>query len=64
MDINPFCYRGYYYDTETGFYYLQTRYYDPEAMRFINLIVFVIGVNYGIKVQKWHGKQTTSGSAL
>ena len=35
-DINPFRYRGYYYDTETGFYYLQTRYYDPEAMRFIN----------------------------
>ena len=35
-EINPFRYRGYYYDTETGFYYLQTRYYDPEAMRFIN----------------------------
>ena len=24
-NINPFRYRGYYYDTETGFYYLQTR---------------------------------------
>ncbi len=35
-DINPFRYRGYYYDTETGFYYLQTRYYDPEIRRFIN----------------------------
>lgn len=35
-DINPFRYRGYYYDTETGFYYLQTRYYDPETMLFIN----------------------------
>ncbi len=34
--INPFRYRGYYYDTETGFYYLQTRYYDPTIMRFIN----------------------------
>ena len=33
---NPFRYRGYYYDTETGFYYLQTRYYDPEIGRFIN----------------------------
>ena len=33
---NPFRYRGYYYDTETGFYYLQTRYYDPETCRFIN----------------------------
>ena len=31
-DINPFRYRGYYYDTETGFYYLQTRYYDPIAL--------------------------------
>ena len=27
--VNPFRYRGYYYDTETGFYYLQSRYYDP-----------------------------------
>ena len=34
--INPFRYRGYYYDNETGFYYLQTRYYDPEIRRFIN----------------------------
>jgi RHS repeat-associated protein len=29
-------YRGYYYDTETGFYYLQSRYYDPVIGRFIN----------------------------
>ena len=35
-DINPFRYRGYYYDVETGFYYLQTRYYDPTICRFIN----------------------------
>ena len=34
--LNPFRYRGYYYDTETGLYYLQTRYYDPEACRFIS----------------------------
>ena len=34
--INPFRYRGYYYDVETGFYYLQTRYYDPTICRFIN----------------------------
>lgn len=33
---NPFRYRGYYYDTETGFYYLQNRYYNPEIRRFIN----------------------------
>lgn len=35
-DINPLRYRGYYYDTETGFFYLQSRYYDPEIGRFIN----------------------------
>ena len=33
---NPFRYRGYYYDNETGFYYLQSRYYDPVVGRFIN----------------------------
>ena len=33
---NPIRYRGYYYDTETGLYYLQSRYYDPETCRFIN----------------------------
>ena len=33
---NPFRYRGYYYDEETGFYYLQSRYYDPETCRFLN----------------------------
>ena len=35
-NINPLRYRGYYYDTETGFYYLQSRYYDPVTHRFIN----------------------------
>ena len=33
---NPLRYRGYYYDQETGFYYLQSRYYDPATGRFIN----------------------------
>ncbi len=33
---NPFRYRGYYYDTETSLYYLQTRYYDPDTGRFIS----------------------------
>ena len=33
---NPFRYRGYYYDTETGLYYLQTRYYDATVCRFIS----------------------------
>lgn len=33
---NPIRYRRYYYDTETGLYYLQSRYYDPDTGRFIN----------------------------
>lgn len=33
---NPFRYRGYYYDTETGWYYLNTRYYDPNVGRFLS----------------------------
>lgn len=35
--LNPFRYRGYFYDVETGLYYLQTRYYDPEIGRFLNM---------------------------
>jgi len=35
-DINPYRYRGYRYDIETGWYYLQSRYYDPSIGRFIN----------------------------
>lgn len=34
---NPIRYRGYFYDVETGLYYLQTRYYDPEIGRFITI---------------------------
>ena len=34
--VNPIRYRGYYWDAETGFYYLQSRYYDPETKRFVN----------------------------
>ncbi len=33
---NPLRYRGYYYDTETSLYYLQSRYYSPDLMRFIS----------------------------
>jgi len=33
---NPFLYKGYYFDRETGYYYLQSRYYSPEWCRFIN----------------------------
>ena len=39
-EINPLRYRGYYYDNETGFYYLQSRYYDPVNRRFINADVY------------------------
>ena len=34
--VNKLRYRSYYYDTETGFYYLQSRYYDPVVKRFIS----------------------------
>ena len=35
-DLNPLRYRGYYYDSETGLYYVSSRYYDPEIGRWIN----------------------------
>ncbi len=34
--LNPFRYRGYVYDEETGLYYLRSRYYNPEWGRFVN----------------------------
>ena len=34
--LNPFRYRGYYFDSETGLYYLNTRYYAPDMGRFIS----------------------------
>lgn len=43
--INPCSYRGYDYDEETGFYYLQSRYYDPTVGRFISLEP---NVDYGL----------------
>ena len=44
--INPIRYRGYYYDNETGFYYLQSRYYDPANCRFISADTR-LDLNYG-----------------
>ena len=35
-ELNPFRYRGYVYDNESGLYYLQSRYYDPFTGRFLN----------------------------
>jgi len=39
--LNPYRYRGYRYDSETGLYYLQSRYYNPEWGRFVNADTFV-----------------------
>ena len=39
-NLNPFRYRGYVYDNETGLYYLQSRYYDPITGRFLNADVY------------------------
>ena len=36
-NINPIRYRSYYYDVETGLYYLKSRYYDPQTGRFISI---------------------------
>ena len=41
---NPLRYRGYYYDSETGFYYVSSRYYDPEIGRWINADNQIAGV--------------------
>ena len=50
--INPFRYRGYYYDAEIGMYYLQSRYYDPYIGRFLNaddarFVVFTDNKDHG-----------------
>ncbi len=36
MENNPYLYRGYFYDAESGLYYLQSRYYNPQWGRFIS----------------------------
>ena len=41
---NPLRYRGYVYDTETGLYYVSSRYYDPEIGRWINADDAIAGV--------------------
>ena len=40
--INPLRYRGYYYDSDTEFYYLQSRYYDAAICRFINADAYTV----------------------
>ncbi|WP_196243273.1 RHS repeat domain-containing protein [Ruminococcus flavefaciens] len=45
-NLNPFRYRSYFYDEETGFYYLNARYYDPVVRRFVNAdSVDYLGIN-------------------
>ena len=43
-EVNPLRYRGYYYDSETGFYYVSSRYYDPEIGRWINADNQIAGI--------------------
>ena len=45
--INPYRYRSYRYDSETGLYYLQSRYYNPEWGRFLNADGYITGVSIG-----------------
>lgn len=46
--VNPIRYRGYYYDSETGLYYLSSRYYDAIVGRFINIDDPVILFSYNV----------------
>lgn len=47
--INPFRYRGYYYDEESSLYYLNSRYYNPSWCRFLNADdATLIGENKGL----------------
>ena len=46
-NYNPFRYRGYYYDTTTQLYYLQSRYYNAQWGRFLNADTY-INANGGI----------------
>ena len=48
-NANPLRYRGYYYDQETGFYYVSSRYYDPEIGRWINADSVIAGVGGSIQ---------------
>lgn len=43
-ELNPLRYRGYVYDQETGFYYLNSRYYDPAVGRFISVDDEISGI--------------------
>ena len=46
---NPLRYRGYYYDEETGFYYLNIRYYDAEIGRFVSADIAISGTGESVQ---------------
>lgn len=52
-EVNPFRYRSYYYDSETGMYYLQSRYYDPVVGRFLCIDEFRF-LNIGNNIQRYN----------
>ena len=47
--LNPFRYRGYVYDEETGWYYLKSRYYDPHVGRFLNADSIIPGTKMSVQ---------------
>ncbi|MBE6865610.1 MAG: RHS repeat-associated core domain-containing protein [Ruminococcaceae bacterium] len=47
--INPFRYKSYYYDTDTGLYYLNSRYYDPQVCRFVSADNAISGVGGDVR---------------
>ena len=55
-ELNPFRYRGYVYDKETGLYYLRSRYYSPKLSRFVNADRLII------KSKEWNRNQYIYGS--
>jgi RHS repeat-associated protein len=72
--LNPILYRGYYYDTETGYYYCQSRYYNPIWCRWISADVYmdtvdgVLGTNMyaycqNDAVNKWDPSGRESATA-
>ena len=54
---NPYRYKGYYYDEETGMYYLKSRYYNPEICRFISAELLV-------RFRRWVGQSNKKGRRL
>lgn len=48
-NLNPIRYRSYYYDAETGWYYLNTRYYSADMCRFINADGYIASIGGSIQ---------------